>query len=228
MSHLISVISLIPFVCLIPFSAQAQSLTGHVVSVGDGDTLRVSAGGKTLTVRLSCVDAPETAQAPFGKAAADRLKQLLPPGQQITLRVADIDRYGRSVAKVYKNNLSINLALVQEGQAVVYREYLSACPELKERLLKAEANAKSRRLGFWSQANPILPADFRHGKRLTSTPKPSSTGARARSSSPPARNYNCSDFSTQAESQRVLDSTPEEDPHNLDRDGDLIACESLP
>jgi micrococcal nuclease len=211
----------------VPVVASAQSLTGRVISVGDGDTLRVASGGKTLTVRLSCVDAPETAQAPFGKAAADRLRQLLPPGQQVNLRVADMDRYGRSVAKVYKNNLSINLALVQEGQAVVYREYLSACPELKERLLKAEANAKSRRLGFWSQANPILPADFRRGKRLTSTSKPSSTGARDRSSSPPARNYNCSDFSTQAESQRVLDSTPGEDPHNLDRDGDRIACESL-
>ena len=153
-------------------SGIAQTLTGRVVSVGDGDTLRVATGGKTVTVRLACVDAPETAQAPFGKAATDRLRQLLPPGQQVTLRVADTDRYGRSVAKVYKGELSINLTLVQEGQAVVYREYLNACPELRERLLKAEANAKSRRLGFWNQASPILPADFRRGQRAVSTPNP--------------------------------------------------------
>lgn len=147
----------------VPVAALAQTLTGRVVSVGDGDTLRVVAGGKNVTVRLACIDSPENSQIPFGKAATDRLRQLLPPGQQVDLRVADTDRYGRSVAKVYKGNLSINLALVQEGQAVVYREYLSACPELRERLLKAEANAKSRRIGFWNQANPILPADFRRG-----------------------------------------------------------------
>lgn len=90
----------------------AQTLTGHVLSVGDGDTLRVATDGKTITVRLACVDSPETSQAPFGKAATERLRQLLPPGQQVTLRVADTDRYGRSVAKVYKGDLSINLALV--------------------------------------------------------------------------------------------------------------------
>lgn len=209
-----------------PVIAIAQTVTGRVVSVGDGDTLRVATGGKTVTVRLACIDAAETAQAPFGKAATDHLRQLLPPGQQVTLRVADTDRYGRSVAKVYKGNLSINLALVQEGQAVVYREYLSACPELKERLLKAEANAKSRRIGFWNQASPILPADFRRGRRAVSTLKPA-VRTRSQTSSSPARDYNCSDFRTQAEAQRVLDATPGEDPHKLDRDGDRIACESL-
>lgn len=112
---------------LTPVVAIAQTLTGRVVCVGDGDTLRVAMGGKTVTVRLAYVDAPETAQSPFGKAATNRLRQLLPPGQQVTLKVADKDRYGRSVAKDYKDNLSINLALVQEGQAIVYREYLNAC-----------------------------------------------------------------------------------------------------
>lgn len=211
-----------------PVVALAQTLTGRVVSVGDGDTLRVATGGKTITARLACVDSPETAQVPFGKAATERLRQLLPPGQQVDLRVADTDRYGRSVAKVYKGNLSINLALVQEGQAVVYREYLNACPELRERLLKAEASARSRKLGFWNQPNPILPANFRRGKRAVSIPKLDATGVRDRSSRSPARDYNCSDFGTQAEAQMIFNSTPGKDPHQLDRDSDRIACESLP
>ncbi len=205
-----------------------QTLTGRVISVGDGDTLRAVTDGKTVTVRLACIDAPETAQAPFVKVATDRLRQLLPVSQQVTLRVADTDRYGRSVAKVYKGNLSINLALVQEGQAVVYREYLNACPELREQLLKAEANAKSSKIDFWSQTSPILPADFRRGKRATSTPKPAGNGVRDHSSDPPALDFDCSDFKTQAESQRIIDSTPGEDPHKLDRDRDRVACESLP
>lgn len=225
---LYSTLLLTLLLAIVPVVAQAQILTGRVISVGDGDTLRVATGEKTVTVRLACVDTAETAQAPFGKAAAERLRQLLPVGQQVTLRVADTDRYGRSVAKVYKGNLSINLALVQEGQAVVYREYLSACPELKERLLKAEASARNRQLGFWNQPSPILPADFRRGKRAASPPKPAATGMRSHSSSPPARDLNCGDFRTQAEAQRIFDSTPGEDPHKLDSDKDKVACESLP
>jgi micrococcal nuclease len=75
-------------------------------------------------------------------------------GQTVNLAIANTDRYGWSVAKVYIGNQSINVAMVQEGQAVVYRQYLSACPELKERLLNAEASAKSRRRGIWAQTNP--------------------------------------------------------------------------
>jgi len=43
-------------------------------------------------------------------------------------------------------------------------------------------------------------------------------------------NFNCSDFDTQQEAQAQFeaDGGPEEDPHNLDSDGDGIACESLP
>lgn len=42
--------------------------------------------------------------------------------------------------------------------------------------------------------------------------------------------YDCSDFSTQAEAQRFFEAEggPREDYHNLDRDGDGVACESLP
>lgn len=40
--------------------------------------------------------------------------------------------------------------------------------------------------------------------------------------------YDCSDFSTQGEAQDFFDSEGSGDPHGLDRDGDDIACESLP
>ena len=38
---------------------------------------------------------------------------------------------------------------------------------------------------------------------------------------------NCTDFSTQKEAQAVLDAFPN-DPHNLDRNKDGVACEGLP
>ena len=44
----------------------------------------------------------------------------------------------------------------------VYRQYLKGCPESKDSLLQAGNTAKQQRLGFWSQANPAMPWDFRH------------------------------------------------------------------
>ena len=144
---------------------QAPSVTATVISIGDGDTLRVESQGQKITVRLACVDAPEMAQSPYGQAAAQRLKQLLPVGQTITLQVVERDRYGRTVAEVYRGNLSVNLQMVQEGQAVVYRQYLRGCPGLQTQLLQAENQARQQRLAFWSQANPVLPEVFRRSRR---------------------------------------------------------------
>jgi micrococcal nuclease len=168
-------------------------------------------------------------QRPYGQASANRLKQLLPVGQTVTLQVVDKDKYGRSVAKVYNGSRSVNLALVQDGQAAVYRQYLSGCPELRERLLSAEASAKARRLGVWAQTNPVMPWDYR---KMGQTPTISAPKRSPQTVSPsiiqtrPNRDYDCKDFKSQAEAQRILTAYPS-DPFRLDRDGDGIACESL-
>ena len=56
--------------------AMAQAPAGAspratVISIGDGDTIRVRMNGKPITVRLSCIDAPETAQRPYGQNAGN-------------------------------------------------------------------------------------------------------------------------------------------------------------
>ena len=43
-----------------------------------------------------------------------------------------------------------------------------------------------------------------------------------------AQDYDCNDFSTQREAQRVFDQAGAGDPYRLDRDGDGVACETLP
>jgi micrococcal nuclease len=139
-----------------------------VLSVGDGDTLRVTAGNnpQPITIRLACVDAPETSQGIYGPQATQRLKQLLPIGQIVSLKISDTDRYGRKVAEVTRNGLNVNLQMVAEGQAVVYRQYLNACSQpVQQQLLQAESAAQQRRLGFWQQTNPVLPAIYRQNTR---------------------------------------------------------------
>jgi micrococcal nuclease len=132
-----------------------------VVSVGDGDTMRINYQGQIITVRMACIDAPETAQTPWGPAATDRLRQLTPRDSTIQFREADTDRYGRTVAEVYANGQNVNLQMVQEGYAVVYTQFLSSCPETGSALQAAEAQARQQRLNFWSQPNPVMPWDFR-------------------------------------------------------------------
>jgi len=51
-----------------------------------------------LKVRLACIDAPETAQNPYGMASRNQLKALLPIGSTVSLRFQAVDCYGGSVA----------------------------------------------------------------------------------------------------------------------------------
>ena len=69
-----------------------------MLSVGGGDTLRVDDGGRKITIRVACIDAPEMAQAPYGQQARDALQQLLPVGSTVTLKTQTKDRFGRTVA----------------------------------------------------------------------------------------------------------------------------------
>lgn len=82
--------------------------------------------------------------------------------QAVQLRVVDKDRFGRMVAEIYRQGRLINLQMVTESQAVVYRQYLDGCTE---QYLQAEASAKQQRLSFWNQENPTMPSDFRHANQ---------------------------------------------------------------
>ena len=134
--------------------------TATVISVGDGDTLRVSLNGTPTTIRLACIDAPEKAQ-PEGNASADRLKALLPRDTAVTIRKVSGDQYGRTIAEVYLSNRSINTQLVAEGRAVVYPAFLDGCPDSRTALLNGEQTAKAARLGIWGSDGFVMPWQWR-------------------------------------------------------------------
>ncbi len=220
----------------------AQNELPQVVSVGDGDTSRLRQGGKTITVRLGCIDAPESTQAPWGQQSANRLKQLLPADQAVQMREIERDRYGRTVAELFLGNQSVNLMMVKEGQAVVYTQYIDNCAATKDQYLAAEAIAKAQRLGFWNQTNPVMPWDYRRGKRSNNRP---SNGASPRPQQPtaqsptPAASTNCDaaypdvcippappDLDCKDITYRNF-RVLQPDPHRFDgRDNDGIGCES--
>ena len=82
-----------------PAEVVAQGVKATVLSIGDGDTIRVRQAGKALTVRLACIDAPENSQTPYGLKSRQHLQQRLPIGKEVSLIVKTTDRYGRTVPK---------------------------------------------------------------------------------------------------------------------------------
>ena len=207
----------LPLVLLLGFPAQAAT----VLSVGDGDTLRVDDRGKRLTIRLACIDAPEMAQGPYGQQSRALLANLAPVGSDVTLKVVDTDRYGRTVAEISRGGQSLNLRMVRRGQAFAYRQYLSNCNPTA--YLGAERGAEVDRIGVWSSPGGIQrPWDFRHGRRGYRPAAPRSAG-QAAGPPPGERRYRCSQIGSYAQAQVLL----RQGHTYLDGNGDGEACESL-
>ncbi|MCP9820722.1 thermonuclease family protein [Synechococcus sp. Cruz-9H2] len=148
---------------LAPSALAERTGRAVVLSIGDGDTIRVRQGPRLITVRLACIDAPELDQATDGVRAHRYLKTRLTIGSSVTLRPQTMDRFGRTVAEVIgKTNLG--LAMVEHGEAFVFRRHLASCDT--KRYLDAEARAMRSRLGVWAVPGGIRrPWDFRRGKR---------------------------------------------------------------
>ena len=135
-----------------------------LVSVGDGDTVRITdKAGNKVTIRLACIDAPETSQGTSGKWSTETLKGLI-QGKPISLKPQAKDRYGRTVAEIIQGSSNINLEMVRLGAAFAYRKYLKQCDS--DAYLKAETAAMNRRLGVWGPYKVDLkPWDYRRSRR---------------------------------------------------------------
>ena len=134
--------------------------------MGDGDTIRVStpSGTSKTTVRLACIDAPETSQV-LGIDARQALQAELPIETKVGLRPKATDRYGRTVAEVLRGNTNINQALVAAGAAFVYWQYIEGCDRETYSRLENEARLKS--LGVWAVPGGIQrPWDYRRGRKV--------------------------------------------------------------
>lgn len=204
-------------VLLLGFPAQAAT----VLSVGDGDTLRVDDRGKRLTIRLACIDAPEMAQGPYGEQSRALLASLAPVGSEVSLKVVDTDRYGRTVAEISRGGQNLNLRMVRRGQAFAYRQYLSNCDPTA--YLGAERGAEVDRLGVWNVPGGIQrPWEFRHGRRGYRPAARQGTG-QAAGPPPGERRYRCSQIGSYSQAQVLL----RQGHTYLDGNGDGEACESL-
>ena len=161
---------LLPLLLTLPACGEAKSTysaetaaqpAGRVIKVADGDTVTIlSADTQKQRIRLAEIDTPERGQ-PWGNNAKRALSSMV-YGRDISLKVLDIDRYGRVVATVYVDGLDVNAELVRQGHAWVYRQYLKR-PEL----IQIEDDARANHRGLWAlpESERMPPWQWRKLKR---------------------------------------------------------------
>ncbi|MFW7379160.1 MAG: thermonuclease family protein [Oligoflexus sp.] len=150
--------------------ALAAQTTGRIPAeithCNDGDTCRAKiAGNLWMNVRLAGIDAPElakkrkkTSAQAFAEEARDWLNNSVKQ-QPVELLQHDLDHFNRPIVELYVGQRLINIEMLRHGLAEVYQgktKRLDRTP-----YLAAEAAAKEKKIGIWSQKNYQSPKDFR-------------------------------------------------------------------
>lgn len=146
-------------ICILSLDLIAQTLTGKVISIKDGDTIEMLVDNKPVRIRLRGIDCPEKKQ-PFGNNARQFTSDLC-FGKIVKAEQLSKDRYKRIVAKIIlpSGNL-LNLQLLKAGLAWHYTKY-----DRSSDFASAEKEAKLQRRGIWSMKDPVAPWSWRKGVR---------------------------------------------------------------
>jgi micrococcal nuclease len=140
----------------------------EVLSIVDGDTLKISYKGQRESIRLIGIDTPESRVnkktkkdakrsgqdvetiIAMGKRATAYVESLVKPGDTITIEfdVQERDRYGRLLCYVYlSNGKMLNEEIVKAGYASVMT--IPPNVKYKDKFLKSYKNARKRKVGLW-------------------------------------------------------------------------------
>ena len=194
------------------FPVQAETMTGKVVGVHDGDT---------LTLLVAGIDAPELDQ-PYGQKAKRALSALV-FRKEVRVESPEPDKYGRTLGTVFLGAVNVNAELVKQGAGWVYRAYPFP-PELEG----LEAQARAAKRGLW--ALPVdqrcPPWDWRHKEPCGSPivpgqaepPEPPAAGG------PCGEKRTCGEMSSCEEARFYLTQCG---LSRLDKDKDGTLCEAL-
>jgi micrococcal nuclease len=147
-------------------SSTRAALTGRVVRIVDGDTVRVRLGGGRgeRTVRYIGVDTPESVKpgerVQCFAVRASEFNERLVLDRRVRLRVGRerTDRFGRLLAYVYlveEPRQFVNAELVRRG----YARTLEIPPntDFADRFDRLERRAREQRRGLWSSCEGQKP-----------------------------------------------------------------------
>ena len=130
-------------------------LAGQVVSVIDGDTIRVRVGDREESVRYIGINTPEThhpakGEQPGGREATEVDRWLVQRQQvRLELDVQARDRYGRLLAYVSVGDTMVNAELARWG----YAQVMTVPPNVRYQdiFLKLQREAREQKRGLWAE-----------------------------------------------------------------------------
>jgi micrococcal nuclease len=142
---------------------ESGGATVGVERIVDGDTLILADGRR---IRLVQIDAPEGQEGECyaGEATAE-LEELIPARSEVTLEadpaLDDVDRFGRLLRYVIRDNRNSNVELVRRGAAAPWF-FEGDRGRYAEELLDAAEAAREEARGLWG-ACPGTPLDPERG-----------------------------------------------------------------
>lgn len=132
-----------------------------VISVTDGDTIRIRYQGRSTPVRLIGLDAPEVnPRQCYGPQATSRMKQLT-KGGHVWIKTdgtqGNRDKYNRLLRHLYTpGGRSLALIQIQEGYAREYTYNRAYHGRASHR--RAQSTAKAKKRGLWRSCATPTPA----------------------------------------------------------------------
>jgi endonuclease YncB( thermonuclease family) len=226
------IFTLLALLLTLPATVSGATRTGVIDHVADGDTV-VLKGGETL--RLVQIDTPEVYGDTecYGRRASALTESILPRGTRVRVatdpRLDRRDRYGRTLAYVWKGASLVNLRLVREGAAAPY--FTSGDQgAYAAQILETAVAARKAGKGLWGQCRhgsvPLRATQGVSTGPVNATRKTVAGGSSANCNPnytpcvPNSKNdLNCPDVGHPV---KVIGS----DPYNLDGNGDGFGCES--
>jgi micrococcal nuclease len=155
MPHSLSLKTILFFLFLVSSSFQNNNTPYKVIGLSDGDTVDILVNNMPVRLRLDGIDAPEKGM-PYNKKAKQFLASQI-FGKQVTIKNLGLDKYKRTIAKIYLNNKDINLLMLEKGWAWHYKKHNS-----ETSYSQAELRAKAAKIGLWADpSTPIAPWEVR-------------------------------------------------------------------
>lgn len=182
------------------------NFSGAVTKVTDGDTLDiVTREGDIITIRLALIDAPERNEPGFNEAKNFITEQCLNKNAEVDPDNKQGLTYGRTVAVVYCEGVNVNEAILDNNLADIYQRFCDVSEF-------ADTN--------WAQEHGCSNNSSNNGNDENKDPvKSGSINNNDADISDTSKDLDCKDF----DEKNI--SVGNDDPHNLDADGDGIGCE---
>ena len=133
-------------ICLVFFFLTYNNVKSYEIKIIDGDTIHLN----KEKIRFTGIDTPELKQTCIKNSeiiyCGIKAKQLLIDKigkNKVTCIREGKDRYKRTLAECFVNDLSLSRFLVREGYAFAYRKY-------SKKFINDEDFAKKNNIGMWS------------------------------------------------------------------------------